>query len=420
MPADQAGLSRAGFFARRAYINEQIIELLLADGQDAEALRYAELAKARALHDLLATRGTRDNGDAARDVPAMLRAWPKQVAAVEYFLGTERAWVFVVDVGGKVKAHPLLAAPGKPLATRDLVARVRRFIADTGLQAQKMVRRINNGQGFDHSWQDILHRFYRELVPADALRDLRQAKTVVVVPHHILHYFPFAALVTERDARQRKASEMVEPKFLLDEAFTISYAPSLTSWDLLRQEAVRPIARVQAVGIAEFEDLEPLPGVARELQAMRDVFGARLTTVLAGETATKSKIKALFDRPGMLGIGTHGMNFADQPLDSHLVCRREPNTQPILTAAEIYATRVDADLVLLTACYSGLADRSPLPGDDLFGLQRASCSPGRGRWCLACGTSTTAPATCSCSGFSRGCRPVRRPPKRSPGRSEPF
>ena len=46
IPMDQIGLGRAGFFARRAYVNEGIIELLLADGKSAEALQYAELAKA--------------------------------------------------------------------------------------------------------------------------------------------------------------------------------------------------------------------------------------------------------------------------------------------------------------------------------------------------------------------------------------
>ena len=47
-----------------------------------------------------------------------------------------------------------------------------------------------------------------------------------------------------------------------------------------------------------------------------------------------------------------------------------------LTAAELFETRVAADLVVMDACYSGLADASPLPGDDLFGLQRALLQAG--------------------------------------------
>src|SRR5205085_7762998 len=47
-----------------------------------------------------------------------------------------------------------------------------------------------------------------------------------------------------------------------------------------------------------------------------------------------------------------------------------------LTAREIFARPVNADLIVMSACYSGLGDRSPLPGDDLFGLQRAFLNSG--------------------------------------------
>ena len=56
-PADRTGLSRAGFFARRAYVTEMIVELLLEQGKDQEALGYAEAVKSRALEDLLLTAG---------------------------------------------------------------------------------------------------------------------------------------------------------------------------------------------------------------------------------------------------------------------------------------------------------------------------------------------------------------------------
>ena len=77
----------------------------------------------------------------------------------------------------------------------------------------------------------------------------------------------------------------------------------------------------------------------------------------------------------------------DHPADSYLLfLGDEPNpnaTTPAenvlsvdtndgrLTAREIFAQRINARLIILSACYSGLGDRSPLPGDDLFGLQRA-------------------------------------------------
>src|SRR5262249_24946393 len=55
-PPGNTGLTRAGFFARKAYAYDKIVELLLAENRPTEALRYLELAKARSLQDLLATR----------------------------------------------------------------------------------------------------------------------------------------------------------------------------------------------------------------------------------------------------------------------------------------------------------------------------------------------------------------------------
>ena len=42
-----------------------------------------------------------------------------------------------------------------------------------------------------------------------------------------------------------------------------------------------------------------------------------------------------------------------------------------LTARDVFASRVRSELIVMSACQTGLADRSPLPGDDLFGIQRA-------------------------------------------------
>src|SRR5204863_133914 len=130
---DQFGQSRAGFFARKVFVVEKIVELLLKQGNAEEALRYAELAKARSLQDLLAARGaggraTGGRGHAAPALSRVLQAWDRDVAALEYFLSSEQAWAFVVTPAGKVKAWRLEDGKGSPIASRDLVERVQRFL----------------------------------------------------------------------------------------------------------------------------------------------------------------------------------------------------------------------------------------------------------------------------------------------------
>ena len=57
VPTGRTGRLLAGFFNRRVYINEQLIELLIEEGRPAEALHQSERAKARALQTLLRTQG---------------------------------------------------------------------------------------------------------------------------------------------------------------------------------------------------------------------------------------------------------------------------------------------------------------------------------------------------------------------------
>ena len=394
-PADRLGLSRAGFFSRRAYVVEQIMELLLAEGKDAEALEFAELAKARSLQDLLATQGIADASrtGATADLESLAAKWPKDVAALEYYLGRERAWVFVVRPGFSVKAYQLSAPDGRPLDSRELVADVRRFLDGMGFQAQKMRDRLGADEGFDHAWQDTLHKFYRELLPPGTLESLRDARTVIVVPHHILHYFPFAALVTEPDRKPRGKTEMVQPRFLVDEPFALCHAPSLVSWLLLEQRRNRPIAEAAAMGIVDYPGAPVLAGVTRDLENVRAVFGPD-TVIYSGDDAKLGNARAMFQRPGLLLFATHGENIGDHPLESRLLLYSDQGDASQLTAADLYRTRINADLVVMNACYSGLADRSPLPGDDLFGLQRAFLHGGArtvvaGLWDVYDGTCPT-------------------------------
>jgi CHAT domain-containing protein len=377
VPVGRTDRRLAGFFARRAAVGEWLVELLLATGRDAEALRFAERAKARALRRVLTAEGAAAGAASPpADLPAVLRHWPREVAALEYFLGRERAWVFVVSRGGRVKGLMLQDRRGQPLPPADLIARVRCFLDQTRHQAAKMSRRLSHGQGFDHSWQDTLHDFYDVLIPAPVREELRGAATLLIVPHHVLHYFPFAALVTRCDTAKRDPQEMVQPRFLIDEPLALCYAPSLADWNLLRQRPNRPLTRVSALAIPDLTGAPRLPGATADVANLKAAFGSRVATVRVGAAATEGMAWSLLDSPGVVLLATHGTNVPDRPLQSRLYLYPDGKNDGWVTAAKVYRRPVRADLVVLSACYSGLSERSPLPGDDLFGLQRGLLQSG--------------------------------------------
>src|SRR5262249_45634054 len=168
----------------------------------------------------------------------------------------------------------------KPLASRDLALRIRLFLDGTRRQAEQMLGRLNAGKGLDYEWQNTLHGFYQELLPEPIRGELRQARTLLVVPHHILHYFPFAALVTQPDREPRGAMEMVKPQFLIDEPYNISYAPSLMSWDQLRQRSDRPVSQASIIAIPDLPGTPPpLEGVKIDLKNLTETFGNQVATI---------------------------------------------------------------------------------------------------------------------------------------------
>ena len=84
----------------------------IAEGNAAEALRHAEAAKARGFEDVVAAVGARGGSpDPSHNVARTLAHWPKDVAALEYFLGEARGWVFLVSTAGKVRVFELARFP---------------------------------------------------------------------------------------------------------------------------------------------------------------------------------------------------------------------------------------------------------------------------------------------------------------------
>jgi CHAT domain-containing protein len=377
-PPDKIGATRAAFLARKAFSTELLAELWIRQDKAEKPLASAEQIKARALQDLIDARGVKAS-EKALSLDELRKDWPERTAAIEYFFGPEQVWVFVVDPSGKVNAYGLKDAKGEPVSPRQLVQRVQEFLRSLEGYAGRMRKRVLSGRGLDHSWEETLHDFSRELLPEGAMRAIRAADLVVIVPQHILHYFPFAALVTGRATEKHGPDEITRPRFLIEET-TLVTAPSLRTWGLLMNQSAARFDRVQAVGIERVPGAEPLPGVERDLANLKSVFKDRLT-LRTGDAARKSAVAALLDQPGMLFLATHGLNDPDRPLESHLLLLPdEGRAAAKLTAREIFSGDAprQPELVVMSACYSGLADRSPMPGDDLFGLQRAFLARGGG------------------------------------------
>ncbi len=217
-----------------------------------------------------------------------------------------------------------------------------------------------NAQAFS---LDELHALYVGLFEpfADELRDVR---SLVVIPDGPLHAVPFAALpVAPPSGFGYRDTEYVADRFALTHDLTLSLPTSPTKSN--RSALV--------VGVSGFEGsgLPDLPGVSREIRSVRaSLWGSN---VLMDEDATPSAIRNAAPGHSILHLATHTIISAASPLYHRFLLREGERVAP-LHLYEIERLHLDTELVVLSSCASGQGQYRT--GEGLMSLQYAFRSIG--------------------------------------------
>ncbi|MFO0931914.1 MAG: CHAT domain-containing tetratricopeptide repeat protein [Planctomycetota bacterium] len=189
-----------------------------------------------------------------------------------------------------------------------------------------------------------------------------EVRRVVVCPAGALAYAPLGALFEGR---------------------TVALAPSATALALLARDATRHGQGILAVGdpaygpMANGSAVQLMRGELRltALPATRDealAIAEGLPPLIGGEATEAGLRRALASAKGRLRavhLACHGLVDREQPLHSSLALTAAGDDDGYLTGAELLRMRVEADLVVLSACSSGLGRVAR--GEGMLGLTRA-------------------------------------------------
>jgi len=275
-----------------------------------------------------------------RRPPVSLSAIRRQLAAdeslVEFVLDKNKSYALQVSQAG-LQVHEL---PGRP-------------------QIDRLVTQFLSGVRNKQESEDLAKTLYSRLLsPALA----KYSKSVIVVPDGSLHLLPFGALIDGEGATITKRA-------------TIASAPSATVYFTLKTAATQAVATRPFLGIAYsppqstteqlatstrglFDsgklDLKPLQFAREEIGEAANVLGPDSMT-LDGATASEAVVKALPLRDfKIIHIAAHGIVNESEPDRAALLLAAGNDTEDGLwQSREIRQTRLNADLVVLSACETG-------------------------------------------------------------------
>ena len=249
-------------------------------------------------------------------------------------------------------------------------------------------RRDSMDVQIDHRWANVkpepLHAMYRYLLEEPAGKYLQKGKELIIVPDNVLFYFPFEILVT--DGNGNKVRYLIERH-----PVSYAYSASLLNPEL-RQEgrAERDLLafgnpdfdREQGNGILDWvrstvslksifrnNRFEPLPNAETEVKTIANYFDA--PAVYTGREATEKLFKRIAGQFRFIHLATHYLTSDGQPMYSKIVLSQsdEETEDGYLQTYEIVQLRLNADLVVLSGCNTGLGKLTR--GEGLMGMTRA-------------------------------------------------
>ncbi|MFZ2302636.1 MAG: CHAT domain-containing protein [Gallionella sp.] len=384
--------AKIGFAGDKQKVYSRVIDLLFQSGRYAEAFEYIERSKSRALVDMLAEKKDfavagadpekaklvlaqleradsnarlltaapapdmgmgagmeyRNLEAARRDIqatapelstlvtvssvptPEIQRLLAEDEQLIEYYYQGSALFIFVVDKRA-VRAVKLDAP--------DLTRQARQFSDSVGNPSST-------------NWPVLAKALYSRLV--EPVKPFISGNKLLVVAHGALHYMPFNVLMRDDGS-------------MLIEHYTIRMLPSASILKFLKPSIAQNASPILVIGNPDLGDQKlNLAFAENEAKSVAgQMAGSRL---LLRKDATESNFRNAAGLFSHIHFATHGKFQAGSPLDSGLYLAADGENDGMLRVTELYSMQINADLVTLSACETGLGKISN--GDDVVGLAR--------------------------------------------------
>jgi CHAT domain-containing protein len=423
---------KSGYLEDKLELYEDLIELILSEGNISEAFEYAQRSKARAFLDLLAESKINPEAglnqelvDQKRKVVTQLVIIEKSIRdeldkdapdfAVIRKLETKRNGVddqyskLILDIRNSNPRFadlqypiPLKLTEAQTLLDEDKVLleyfvgknhwvlfeitkkdvhvhrlegeiKLAKLIQDfrEQLQQPESVLQLTE-QSHSRYVKSASDLYYKLMKPAET--DFHSKERILIAPDGSLNYLPFESLLMKKISNS--SIDFTSLPYLATK-FEIEYIPSASVLSALHNNAQKTVSGKKellaiAVPDADAAADPPLPFAKSEVESIAHFFPSNDVTLLVGNQATEENMKKLeLNQYKNLHFASHGLINESRPQLSALVLSSSANKKEdgYLTMREIFDLKLDADLVVLSACKTGLG--SQVRGEGVTGIYRA-------------------------------------------------
>jgi CHAT domain-containing protein len=368
---------KISLFAQQTVTYKILQQALIAQNKISLALEISERGRARAFIDLLTSKAT-NNNDAIGKLPTI--ADIKQIAQqqkstlVEYsVLGDVKLYIWIVKPTGEIAFEQVdLKSLKTPIDK--LVANSRVSIGVRG----RATAQISRKSGVDY--KERLQQLHDLLIKPIA-KHLPQNpdERVVFVPHESLFLVPFPALMDENQKHLIEKHTILTAPAIQVLEFTQKNNPTPVNFASLPQDEKLIVGNpiMPFVGVPPTQ-LSDLPGAEDETRLIASLLNAK---PLIGKEATKSIVMGRMNNAKLIHLATHGLldGFGERTPGAIALSPdsppspKEPNEGLLRTSEIVEKLKLQADLVVLSACDTGSGEIS---GDGVLGLSRALLTAG--------------------------------------------
>ena len=262
------------------------------------------------------------------NVQGMLSSQKRDIVLIEYFITEDKAIIFVIS-----SKDDTFHIKTVPLPQEDLKK-----------YTENYPRKMAVYSFFQHIDKTLLELGKYLIEPVSDY--LAEGDLIYFVPYGPLHYFPLHAVELRG-----------EP---LIKRHPIVYAPSASIIQFCQKKGSGTLESCASFGVDPYGTIEET--AEKEAEKVAGLF--RGTSYTDCQVTKSTVLKNCADKD-IIHFACHGKFDNADPLSSGVVL----HDNVVLTAREIFNMRLTAELVTLSACQTGINERSP--GDELIGLTRA-------------------------------------------------